>query len=285
MRWLIILVVLTVSSGESLLITTKQGTLNGTRLEARNGKLFNAFYGIPYAQPPVGKLRFKPPVEAEPWDGTRDATQLPTVCIQIIDGTNTTKSSEDCLYLDIYTPLNAREGDRFPVIVYIFGGKFKQGATFQNGPQFMMQHDVIIVYPNFRQGVFGFLSTGDTVIPGNFGLKDQTLALKWVQNNINHFGGDPNRVTLQGHSSGATCVHLHTLSPASKGLFHKVIIQSGVGCCPTGFFGPDVARAITKEFAIKAGCPSVNSSQDMYECFMNMDPNTTTLVPEQMFGI
>ncbi|XP_065226957.1 esterase E4-like [Planococcus citri] len=283
MHYLIIATIFAISSVESLLITVEQGTLNGTHLEARNGKLFNAFYGIPYAKPPIGKLRFKPPVKAGPWKGILDATQHPPICIQTLEGTSTIEGTEDCLYLDIYTPLNARKGSNLPVIVYIFGGKFKQGSTYENGPQNIMQNDVIIVFPSYRLGVFGFLSTGDTVIPGNFGLKDQTLAMKWVQKNIHHFGGDPDRVTLHGHSSGAACVHLHTLSPASKGLFHKVIIQSGVGSCTIEYFGPDVSRAIAKEFGIRVGCPSVTSSQDMYECFMNIPPNITASIPEQMY--
>lgn len=103
------------------------------------------------------------------------------------------------------------------MIVYIFGGSLKYGNTEREGPLFMMEKDIIIVMVNFRQGVLGFLSTGDKVVPGNMALKDQTLALRWTKDNIFDFGGDPNRITLQGHSTGAVCVHLHTLSPLSNG--------------------------------------------------------------------
>lgn len=103
------------------------------------------------------------------------------------------------------------------MIVYFFGGSFSFGSTEREGPLFIMGRDVILVMVNYRLSALGFISTGDTVVPGNMGLKDQRMALLWTRENIDKFGGDPNRVTIQGHSSGAACVHLHTLSPLSKG--------------------------------------------------------------------
>ena len=102
-------------------------------------------------------------------------------------------------------------------MVFLYGGAFTEGSNERESPEYIMSFDVIVVQMNYRLGLFGFLSTGDAVIAGNQGLKDQTMALKWTRDNIYEFGGDPNRVTLVGHSSGATCVHLHTLSPLSKG--------------------------------------------------------------------
>lgn len=101
-------------------------------------------------------------------------------------------------------------------ILYIFGGGYKNGNALREGPEFLMSRNVILVMVTYRLGVLGLLSTGDSVIPGNMALKDQTLAMKWVNENIYEFGGDPHRVTIQGHSSGAMNVHLHTLSPLSR---------------------------------------------------------------------
>ncbi|XP_065216347.1 esterase FE4-like isoform X2 [Planococcus citri] len=283
LRLIIIIAFVSVSVTEGLLVTVNQGTLNGTYVEARNGKLFNAFYGIPFAKPPVGELRFKAPVAADPWDGIFDATQTPVGCIELADDGNGTKGGEDCLNLNVFTPLGAREGDNLSVLFYLYGGIFKSNNNMDHGPQYMMTRNLIIVIPNYRSGPLGFLSTGDTVIPGNFGLKDQLLALKWTRENIHNFGGNPNYITMNGHSSGAVSAHFHTLSPSSKGLFQQVIIQSGSGFCSLSYWGPDVARAIAKEFAIKAGCPSVASSQDMYECFMNLNADLFVTVPEQMY--
>lgn len=105
------------------------------------------------------------------------------------------------------------------MIFYIFGGVFRYGDPLHEGPEFMLGRDIIYVMVSYRLGVLGLLSTGDNVIPGNMALKDQTLAMKWTKENIYDFGGDPNRITMHGHSSGAACVHLHTLSPLSHGSY------------------------------------------------------------------
>ena len=112
----------------------------------------------------------------------------------------------------------AKPGSNIPVLFYIFGGGFVWGSPSKFGPEFIMSRDIILVMVSYRLGALGFLSTGDAVIPGNMGMKDQTLAMKWTRNNIYDFGGDPSRITIHGHSSGAACVHLHTLSPLSKGM-------------------------------------------------------------------
>ncbi len=104
-----------------------------------------------------------------------------------------------------------------PVIVYLYGGIFKRGSNVENGVNFFQNEEVIIVMPNYRGGVLGFLSTGDAVLPGNMALKDQVLAMKWTKENIYDFGGDLDRITLFGHSSGSMCAHLHMFSPLSKG--------------------------------------------------------------------
>lgn len=112
---------------------------------------------------------------------------------------------------------DVKPGSNIPVIVYIFGGQFKLGYPLKQGPEYMLSRDIILVMVSYRIGVLGFLSAGDLTISGNMGLKDQNLAMKWTKKNIYMFGGDPNQITLHGHSTGAACVHLHTLSPLSKG--------------------------------------------------------------------
>lgn len=120
---------------------------------------------------------------------------------------------------------DSKPGDDLPVIVYIYGGIFKFGDTQREGPQYFMGRDVVLVMVSFRLGALGFLTTGDSVIPGNMGLKDQTMALKWTKKYIYDFGGNPDKITLVGHSSGAACVHLHTLSPLSKGRVYWLVCE------------------------------------------------------------
>lgn len=113
---------------------------------------------------------------------------------------------------------SSQSGDNWPVIFFIHGGSFKTGSNKKEGPEYIMSlGNIILVQPNYRLGIFGLLSTGDDVLPGNMALKDQVSALKWTNQNIFAFGGDPNRITIAGHSSGAICVHAHTYSPLSKG--------------------------------------------------------------------
>lgn len=114
---------------------------------------------------------------------------------------------------------NIKPGSNIPVLFYIFGSAFKTGDPREFGPEFLMSRDVVIVMVSYRLGALGLLSTGDTVIPGNMALKDQTLAMKWTKDNIYEFGGDPNSITVHGHSAGAICAHLHTFSPLSESLY------------------------------------------------------------------
>ncbi|XP_054089476.1 uncharacterized protein LOC105209246 [Zeugodacus cucurbitae] len=199
---------------------------------------FEAFLGIPYAKPPIGNLRFSNPEEAELWDGTVSALYPKPDCIQrdYISELKPITGSEDCLYLNIYRPLH-RAGGKLPVMFYIHGGGFFSGSPSPDsvGPQYFMDtNDVILVVPAYRLGPFGFLSTNDTEMTGNFGLKDQNLALKWVNKYISAFGGDPNSVTIFGHSAGAAAVHLHLVTRDKKAspLFHNAVMMSGVANSP-----------------------------------------------------
>ncbi|XP_032586621.1 juvenile hormone esterase [Drosophila mojavensis] len=206
------------------------GCLHGTLMPDSRQEQFEAFMGIPFAKPPIGELRFKNPVAAGAWTGILDASAPRSHCLQknyfmsgwLVSG------EEDCLYLNVYRPQG--NAGPLPVMVYFhFGGFFIGSASpLAIGPEFLMDtQQVVLVTVSYRLGPFGFLSTGDAHMSGNFGLKDQRLALQWVQRHISAFGGNPNLVTLFGHSAGGISSHLHMLSPSSNGLFHRAMSLSG----------------------------------------------------------
>ncbi|XP_059613448.1 juvenile hormone esterase-like [Phlebotomus argentipes] len=206
-------------------------------------KKFDAFYGIPYAKPPVGDLRFADPQPADKWNGTLDATLEKPMCIQknVLVPSPTVQGEEDCLYLNVYRPRSANGWlfkKSLPVMIFIhYGGLFAGAITpYLLGPEYFMDTgSVIMVMMQYRLGSLGFLSTGDSASPGNYGFKDQVMAMRWVKDNIECFGGDPTSVTLFGQSAGAVSTHMHMLSPLSKGLFHRAIVQSGNAIAPYNF--------------------------------------------------
>ncbi|XP_068084824.1 juvenile hormone esterase [Anabrus simplex] len=221
------------SDDEYPIITLPQGALKGKRVTPDNLSPYYSFLGIPYGKPPVGNLRFKAPVHADPWNGTLEALQEGNMCKQPANVRSASGSDEDCLFLNVYTPELPGSGSLKPVMVWIHGGGFIVGSgnrQFQ-GPQFLINKGIVYVSINYRLGVFGFLSTEDEVVPGNAGMKDQVLALRWVQQNIAAFGGDPNQVTIVGESAGGSSIQYHMLSPMSKGLFRSAIGQSGSTSC------------------------------------------------------
>ncbi|XP_059118575.1 pyrethroid hydrolase Ces2e-like isoform X4 [Peromyscus eremicus] len=202
------------------------------------------FLGIPFAKPPLGKLRFSPPESPEPWSGVRDGTTYPARCLQNSETVNVESqgmnssmapisTSEDCLYLNIYTPAHANEGSNLPVMVWIHGGALVMGmASIHDGSMLAAIEDVVVVTVQYRLGILGFFSTGDEHARGNWGYLDQVAALHWVQKNIAHFGGNPDQVTIFGESAGGTSVSSHVVSPMSQGLFHRAIMESGVALMP-----------------------------------------------------
>ncbi|XP_049821146.1 juvenile hormone esterase-like isoform X2 [Aethina tumida] len=209
------------------------GKIKGKVITTRAGVDFYSYTQIPFAKPPVGDLRFKAPEPAEKWDGTLDCTQSTKFCYNI--GSSDESQTEDCLYLNVYVPVNGT--GNMPVMYHIFGGGFVQGnALFEsNGPHYFMEYGVIVVTVNYRVGSFGFLSTGNTVIPGNFGLKDQNLGLKWVRDNIHYFGGDPSKVTVFGLSAGGASTTFHIISKQSQGLFRAAFAESGSALNPWAY--------------------------------------------------
>ncbi|KAJ3652648.1 hypothetical protein Zmor_018595 [Zophobas morio] len=181
---------------------------------------FFAFEGVPYAAPPLGPLRFKPPQPHDNWDGILSTTSLNTTCFQ--SSMDTDQESEDCLYINIYTPeLPSDNNDpSLNVLIFIHGGGFNVGFSQDYLPDLFLRQNIIFVTFNYRLGIFGFASTQDEVIPGNNGLKDQQFALKWTHDNIRVFGGDPNKITIMGQSSGAVSVA------------HQIAYQNNKGCDP-----------------------------------------------------
>ncbi|XP_034947990.1 esterase FE4-like [Chelonus insularis] len=214
-------------------IQVQQGQLRGIWENNIYGVKFVAFRGIPYAKPPVGDLRFKDPEPVEPWSGIKDATKFGNKCMQRDWITKEIIGKEDGLYLNVYTSDLNPSAPR-AVMVWIHGGGFIFGSGDDDfyGPDYFIERDVVLVTINYRVGVLGFLNADDEEAPGNQGLKDQVLALKWVQQNISRFGGDPHNVTIFGESAGGASVHYLTISPLAQGLFHKAILQSGVAINP-----------------------------------------------------
>ncbi|MDQ1374750.1 MAG: para-nitrobenzyl esterase [Actinomycetota bacterium] len=209
------------------------------RVEGRTKDGVTQFRGIPFAAPPVGDLRFRPPQPALSWTGTRDATRFGPQALQAagqmeaLFGGTPPASSEDCLFLNVYTP--AADDARRPVLVWIHGGAFLTGSgatPWYNGQSFAAAHDLVVVTINYRLGALGFLHLEDIggdgwEGTGNLGILDQVAALEWVRDNIAAFGGDPDNVTAFGESAGAMSVGTLLGTPAAKGLFTKAIPQSG----------------------------------------------------------
>jgi para-nitrobenzyl esterase len=215
------------------IVTITGGQIRGATLE-QGGAVFK---GIPYAQPPIGDLRWREPMPLKPWHGVREATEFGAICAQgprLIR--NQAKSSEDCLFLNVWTP-EWPSKTRKPVMVWIpGGGNFgggSSGSFFNYDGEPLARHGVVIVTLNYRLAEFGFFShpalTRESVhhASGNQGILDQIAALKWVNANISKFGGDPSKVTIFGESSGSLDVSVLMTSPLSKGLFQRVIGESG----------------------------------------------------------
>jgi len=233
-----------------------------------------AYLGIPYATPPVGNLRWKPPQPRAPWaPAVRDAVSPPPQCAQItlvpVPGVppGPPAGNEDCLMLNIWVPAQPRRA-RMPVIVWFHPGSFYAASAnlaASNGARFAQERDAIIVAPNYRLGPFGFLAHSALTLEdpgyrssGNYGLLDQRAALTWVRDHIAAFGGDPRNVTIAGTSAGGHSVSLHLLSPRSAGLFHRAIMQSGSASSRW----PDAAEAEAQgeQFARALGCPDVRAA-------------------------
>ncbi|KAJ3667200.1 hypothetical protein Zmor_002600 [Zophobas morio] len=259
-------------SQQSVIVELPHGKIQGKQSLTFNNKTFYSFVKVPYASPPVGELRFKAPVPPKAWEGNLDATSNRVVCHQIDQ--DLPLESEDCLYLNIYTPQLPTTNlvEALPVLFYIHGGGFIVGTCLEStcGPDFLIEYDVVVVTINYRLGAFGFLSTQDEIIPGNNGLKDQHLGIKWTHDNIKLFGGDPNRITIVGQSAGAASVAYQFLNKKSEGLFWGAISQSGSFLSPWSL--QRKARKIAFQTAafINETFKTSNDSQELYEFLLSV---------------
>lgn len=210
-------------------VTTDKGPVQGLA-----GDGLHSFLGIPFAAPPINKLRWMPPQETDSWTNALKTVEFPPACPQSARyGLTEASDVEDCLYLNVVSPDTAKAGAKLPVVVWIHGGAFVGGATnLYSLGDLARAGNAVIVSMNYRVGVFGFMAhhAFDDEYNGGYGLEDQRMAMRWVRNNIAAFGGDPENVTLMGESAGGAGVCMHLIAPkATKGLFHRAIIQSA-GC-------------------------------------------------------
>ncbi|EAT44289.1 AAEL004341-PA, partial [Aedes aegypti] len=244
------------------IVTLRQGMVNGVRDKLPNGSEYYYFKGIPYARPPVGELRFEAPVPLDKFPASvLDCSQERSNCLGMNLLTRKISGREDGLYLNVYTPVLPTRGQtapKLPVMVFVHGGGMIGGSgdSLLYNPNYMVEEGVVFVTMNYRVGVLGLLCLPDAGIYGNGDLKDQLMALQWVNENIDKFGGDPANVTLFGSSSGGSCVGLHCMSETSKKYFHKAILQCGHHMCDFTYGTEMVrkARDLAKLFGYTGTC-------------------------------
>ncbi|XP_016997165.2 esterase 6 [Drosophila takahashii] len=246
-----------------LLVELPQGKLRG-----RDNGNYYSYESVPYAESPTGELRFEAPkAYKQKWSETYDATQPPVVCLQwdqFTQGDNKLAGEEDCLTVSIYRPKNSSRSS-FPVVAHIHGGAFMFGAASQNGHENVMREGkFILVKISYRLGPLGFASTGDSDLPGNYGLKDQRLALQWIKQNIASFGGEPENILLIGHSAGGASVHLQLLREDFAQLAKAAISFSGNALDPWVVQGGARGRAF--ELGRIVGCGLAADSAVLKKC-------------------
>jgi para-nitrobenzyl esterase len=259
----------------ALVVRISDGQLRGKKAGATD-----EYLGIPYAAPPVGQLRWAPPQPPASWRGIRPAAKFAPHCPQPAGVFGRASTSEDCLYLNVYAPAGNR-GSGLPVMVWIHGGGFVGGESDDYNPSALVARGVIVVTINYRLGALGFLAHPALAShpggpAGDYGLMDQQQALRWVKRNIRSFGGNPANVTIFGESAGGQSVLLQLISPTARGLFAKVIAESG------GYAEYPVplatAEAQGRAFATKAGCASQTA-----QCLRSL-PVSTILADQNQSG-
>src|SRR5215831_3984773 len=220
------------------------------------------FLGIPYAAPPTGALRWAPPQPAARWAGIRPATSFAPHCPQTASPFGQASTSEDCLFLNVYRP--ARGPGNRPVMVWIHGGALVTGESDDYDPTSLVRHGVVVVTINYRLGALGFLADGALAAQpggpaGDYGLMDQQAALRWVQRNIARFGGSPRNVTIFGESAGGLSVLSQVVSPGTRGLFQRAIVESGAYALNEQPLA--TAERAGSAFAAKVGCTQAGQDQ------------------------
>ncbi|HVV24890.1 MAG TPA: carboxylesterase family protein, partial [Pseudonocardiaceae bacterium] len=229
------------------------------------------FLGVPYAAPPVGRLRWQPPQPAARWNGVRDATAFAPHCAQPAGSFGQGSTAEDCLYLNVFAP--AHRARNLPVMVWIHGGSLVTGESDDYLPTDLVHDGVVVVTLNYRLGALGFLAhPAFGAHSGNYGLMDQQAALRWVQRNIGGFGGNARNVTIFGESAGGLSVLSQLASPGSRGLFERAIVESGS-------YNPTQASLAQAEASGEAFADKVGCSDQTAACLRSV-PVTTLLADE-----
>ncbi|CAH0586829.1 unnamed protein product [Chrysodeixis includens] len=263
-------------------VKVTEGVLEGELVD-NYGSKYCSFKGIPYAQPPLGDLRFKAPVPPKPWAGVRSAKEFGPICYQyeMFFDKGARNGSEDCLYLNVYTP-DLNPDKPLPVMFWIHGGGLISGSGNDDfyGPEFLLRQGVVVVTFNYRLEVLGFLCLNTADVPGNAGMKDQVEALRWVNKNISNFGGDPKNITIFGESAGGGSVSYQLISPMSKGLFQRAICQSGVSLCHWmhGYYPRDKALALARKLGFYS-----EDDKELYEFFKNQPKESLTEIHDVPF--
>ncbi|CAB3261750.1 unnamed protein product [Arctia plantaginis] len=260
-------------------IRIPHGVIQGAWKVSTKGRSYASFEGIPYARPPIGKYRFREPQQLKPWTGVWDATKPLPACLQYNPFDMKLDGSENCLFVNVHTP-RLQPGAMLPVMVFIHGGAFMYGEGSLYEATNIMDWDMVVVTFNYRLGPLGFLSTGDDVIPGNYGLKDQSFALHWIKNNIMMFGGNPDSITLTGASAGGASVHYHYLSPMSRGTFARGMVFSGSALASWTHSIKPAEK--TKTLASIVGCPT-GSSKEILDCLKNRPAEVIVNAQTDMF--
>jgi acetylcholinesterase len=283
---------------QNLVIDTKNGLIRGKKVflnknyqemdfdDDKSGIQYrlNAWLGIPYAEKPIGDLKFKRPLAIKNWQGIYNATEFPNSCLQLNDTSivghpgiemwNAKNDlSEDCLYLNIWAPDPLPKNSN--VLVWIHGGGFVYGSSsldVYNPKVLAAEANLIIVTIQYRLTLFGFLYLDDNFAPGNQALFDQNLALKWIHENIGYFGGDNKKITIFGESCGSISVSLHLLSNFSNGLFQNAIMQSGASTAHWPVHSKSLALERNTKILKNIGCDENSQPQKLIECIKNMDP-------------
>ncbi|XP_061182349.1 carboxylesterase 1E-like [Saccostrea echinata] len=266
-----------ISGQEKITLRTRLGNISGIQLKnftiggVSKGNLYR-FSNIPFGKPPVGQLRFAKPQPFGSWHGILDATIKGPACYQS-PSKNFNGTSEDCLQLNIYVPHSLAYTNSKSVMVWIHGGGYIGGSgTTDDASMFALTGDVIVVTVNYRLGIFGFIASSDPDARGNAGLWDQMMALDWIRYNIRDYGGNPASVTIYGESAGGYSVSLLSLIPRNRGLFQRVIAQSGVANSYRAL--SNFTFISTTKVAEKVGClKNLSSTNDraMVQCLRQID--------------
>ena len=266
-------------------IQTPMGQIRGSIVASPGGNDVEEYLGIPYAKPPVGELRFADPVAIKKFTSEPlEANKHKASCMQAPDLTQGDfwgtmmwnppgNISEDCLYLNVWSPTPRQEKKR-PVMLWIFGGGYTSGTSslaVYDGKILAAHGDVVVVSFDYRVGALGYLATGDGRIKGNFGSKDQAMVIKWVHENIAAFGGDPDQVTLFGESAGGASVGYSMLSPMTRDLFQRAIVASASPNSHWAYMTPAEAQTRSNDFITAVSC---SNSPNLMKCLRSIDAET-----------